>query len=67
MRTKVLTWTCYFASSNIYVHQANESLKFSPLKFVHGQELNISHLRIFYVNYMFSIVQQTMLDETTEN
>ena len=39
MRTKVLTWTCYFASSNIYVHQANESLKFSPLKFVHGHDL----------------------------
>ena len=47
MRTNVLTWTCYFASSNIYVHQANELLKFSPLQFVHGQELNISHLRIF--------------------
>ena len=66
MRTKILTWTCYFVSSNIYVHQANESLKFSPLQFVHGQELNISHLRIFYVNYMFSIVQQTMLEETIE-
>ena len=67
MRTNVLTWTCYFASSNIYVHQANELLKFSPLQFVHGQELNISHLRFFYVNYMFSIVQQTILDETIEN
>jgi hypothetical protein len=48
------------------VHQANESLKFSPLQVVHGQELNISHLRIFYVNYMLSIVQQTMLEETIE-